>query len=317
VLLFARIPVRLAVDRQVATKLLRFGVPLAASLGVEAVVMNVQFMIVGATSGAAALGYFLLAFNISLWAQSVLGTAIRYVSVAGFSRLSEHDDEALSVGVQRSMPMLVTVVAPIAALTAVLAVPLVTLMYGALWAPAAPVLRFLMVLTFVRMVTALVTDALMGAGATRATLWVYLGWATALIPTLWFATRVDGIQGAAIAHAGVGLLVAIPLAVLALRRARVDLVPIGPALVRPLLATVVAGAVAVLVVRLVGPHAVVQLLAAGGAGVLTYVPIAVPRDQLRRLLVAVRGGGSSDADVAPSDRAEPAGAQPAVSPNER
>ena len=69
---------------------MHFGVPLAASLGVEAIVMNVQFVIIGRLTGATEVGYYLLAFNVASWAQNILGQAIRYVSVAGFSRLSEH-----------------------------------------------------------------------------------------------------------------------------------------------------------------------------------------------------------------------------------
>jgi O-antigen/teichoic acid export membrane protein len=288
VFLFARLPVRLGFDRDVARRLLRFGVPLAASLGVEAIVMNIQFMIIGRIAGAAALGYFLLAFNVSSWAQSTLGTAIRYVSVPGFSRLSEHDDDTLSAGVQRSMVLLVTVVAPIVALTSVLAAPLIALLYGGQWAPSAPVLSVLALLTFVRMVTALGVDVLMGAGATRSTFWIYVGWAVALIPVLWIGTRLDGIQGAAIAHAVIGFAVAIPLTAIALTRARVHLSPIGPAIVRPVLASLLAAVVAAAVASVTGPHPFVQLAAAGTAGLLVYVSVAVPPDQLREWLTARR-----------------------------
>jgi O-antigen/teichoic acid export membrane protein len=285
---FARVPVRLGFDRDIARKLTRFGVPLAASLGVEAVVMNVQFMIIGHLTNATALGFYLLAFNVSSWAQSILGTAIRYVSVAGFSRLSEQDDAALSAGVQRSMPLLVTVVAPIVALTSALAAPLVSLLYGAQWAPAAAVLSVLVVLTLGRMMTALAVDILMSAGATRSTLWINVGWVVVLIPTLWGAVRLDGIRGAAIAQTAIGFIVAIPLAALALRRAGVDLTPVGPALIRPLSAAVLAAAVAAGVARFTGPHAMVQLAVAGVVGMALYLPAAVPRDQLRQGLSALR-----------------------------
>jgi PST family polysaccharide transporter len=285
---FARVPWRVGFDREVAGRLMRFGVPLAASLGVEAIVTNVQFMIIGRVTGATLLGYFLLAFNVSSWAQTILGTAIRYVSVAGFSRLSEHDEEALSAGVQRTMPLLVTVVAPIVALTSVLSVPLVALLYGDAWGPAAPVLRILVLLTLVRMTTGLAMDALMGVGATRSTLWVNVGWAVALIPTLFVATHLDSIRGAAVAQSGVGLLVAIPLAALALHRARVRLGPIGPALIRPVLGAVLAAVTAYGALRFSGPYPIVQLLVAGTAGMCVYVPVAVPREQLRQSLSALR-----------------------------
>jgi O-antigen/teichoic acid export membrane protein len=287
VLVAARLPYRLGFDRAIATRLMRFGIPLAIALGVESIALNVQFAVVGRIAGPTALGFFLLAFNVSIWAQTILGTAIRYVSVAGFSRLSEHDDDALSAGVQRSMPLLVTVVAPIVALTSVLATPLVALLYGANWAPAAPVLQVLVLLTLARMVSSLAMDALMGAGATRANLWVNLVWAVTLIPPLWWATQVDGIRGAAIAQTAVGFLIVIPLSAVALRRVGIAVRPIGLAVIRPLVAAVLAGAVALLVARLSGPHAFLQLALAGTAGMLAYVPLAVSRERLRQWAAAL------------------------------
>ncbi len=302
VLVFGRVPFRYGFDRRIARRLMVFGVPLAASLGVEAVVTNVQFGVVGHIAGAVALGYFLLAFNMASWAQSILGQAIRYVSVAGFSRLSEHDDDALSQGVQRSMPLMVTVVAPIVALTSALAAPMVAVLYGSRWAPAGPVLRILVGLTLARMLTGLAMDALMGAGATRATLWLNLGWAVVLIPTLWWASETGGIRGAAYAQTGVAVLVAVPLAAVALHRARVALAPVAVAVVRPLLAALLAGAVAVCVAQVAGPYPLVQLAVAGTAGLLAYLPAALPRDQRRQVRAALRRRGS----LTPS--AEPAAA---------
>ena len=42
---------------------------------------------------------------------------------------------------------------------------------------------------------------MMGAGATRANLWVNLWWAVVLIPVLWLSTQGDGIRGPALAGA--------------------------------------------------------------------------------------------------------------------
>jgi PST family polysaccharide transporter len=62
----------------------------------------------------------------------------------------------------------------------------------------------------------------------------------------------------------------------------------GPALIRPLVAAAAAGAVALLVARFAGPYSLVQLAAGGTAGLLVYVPLAVPLDELRRWRSAVR-----------------------------
>jgi PST family polysaccharide transporter len=187
------------------------------------------------------------------------------------------------------MPLLVTVVAPIVVLTSVLASPLVALLYGAPWGPAAVVLRVLVLLTLVRMVTSLAMDILMGAGATRSTLWVNVGWGIALIPTLWAMTELDGIRGAAAAQTAIGFLIAVPLAAWALHRAGVNLAPVGPTLVRPLFAAAVAAAAAIGVARVTaGSYPIVQLAVAGTAGLLAYVPVAVPREQLRQWLAVFR-----------------------------
>jgi hypothetical protein len=131
VFVFAGLPIRVGFDRPIAGRLMRFGLPLAGSLGVEVVLLNADYIIIGHTRGEVPLGYYLLAFNISTWALGVLSSAVRYVSVAGFSRLSEVDAETLSAGVRRTLPLLVTGVVPIAALTAALAGPLTVVLYGA------------------------------------------------------------------------------------------------------------------------------------------------------------------------------------------
>lgn len=284
----AGVPWRVGIDPSIARRLLAFGIPLAASLGIEAVLLNADYLIVGHRVGAELLGYYLLAFNISTWALSIISSAVRYVSVAGFSRLSEVDSATLSAGVQRSVPLLVTVLVPIIVLTATLASPLVTTLYGDEWAPAAAVLRFLMILTVVRVLTSFALDILMGAGATRSTLWVNLGWATALVPALIYATGRDGIRGAAVAHAVVGVLVAVPVTVVALHRVGVRLGPIVPALARPLFAGVVAGGVALLAANAMGPHPLLRLCVGGTAGLLVYGALALAPAELRQSLRLIR-----------------------------
>lgn len=277
----AKLPVRLGFDRAIAKQLMAFGLPLAASLGIEAVLLNADYIIVGHLAGEIQLGYYLLAFNISTWALSVISSAVRYVSVAGFSRLSEVDKETLSAGVQRSMPILVTGLMPIAALTAALATPIVTVLYGDKWGPAAVVLPYLMILTVVRVLASFALDILMGAGATRSTLWVNLIWAVALIPSLIYATSRGHIQGAAIAHAVVGLIVAIPIVIVALHRVGVRLAPIAPALGRPIIGAAVGGGLAALTASAL-PSDVLQLLLGGFVGGVAYLAIAIAPAQLKQ-----------------------------------
>jgi O-antigen/teichoic acid export membrane protein len=292
VLWSAHMPWRFGFDRAVARRLMHFGVPLALALGVEAVLLNVDYVLVGRIAGATALGFYLLAFNISSWAPGVIGTAIRWVSVPSFSRLSE-EEGALAPAVHRSIASLVTAVLPIGFLTAVLAAGLVDFLYGTTWGPSAPVLRFLIVLGVVRMVTQLALDVLAGAGATRAALWVNLGWVIVLVPALVIGTRADGIRGTAVTHGLVAAFVALPLALAALRRIGVPLRPIGMSLIRPLLGAAVGAAACAIGAHLTTGSDVIQLVVAGTVGLLAYLLIVVRSEQRRRwgayALGAIRG----------------------------
>ena len=106
-IILVKVPFRIGFDRAIAARLMRFGTPLAAGLAVEAILLNTDYVVVGRLLGTTALGFYLLAFNISSWVQGVIGTSVRYVSVAGFSRLAEQDEDVLSLGVQRCTPLLV------------------------------------------------------------------------------------------------------------------------------------------------------------------------------------------------------------------
>ena len=295
----ANVPIQLGFDKKIAKKLFTFGLPLAASLGIEAVLLNADFVIVGNVLGVVALGYYLLAFNVSSWVPGLIGTAVRYVSVPSFSRLAEHDSESVALGVRRSVPLLVAAVLPVAVVMATLAPQLVDFLYGDKWGPSAVALRYLTVLMVIRMLTSLAFDILTALGSTRYTVWLNAGWAAALVPALWFGTHLDGIRGTAIAHGVVAVFVALPLAVLALRLAGVSLVPTLPALVRPVIGAATSAAVIMLIDSFISGSSLVQLLLAGGAGMIVYIFLVVPLDQFRQLKMrvarAVESRGTSDA----------------------
>jgi PST family polysaccharide transporter len=118
---------------------------------------------------------------------------------------------------------------------------------------------------------------------------VNTGWLVVAVPALWFATSADGAQGAAIAQAAVGVLVAVPLAAFALRRVGVRLEPLGRRMIRPVLAGVLAGAAAFLLAQAVAEGGVfTQLIVAGPGGLLVYVFTAIPRSDLRAWIAAAR-----------------------------
>src|SRR5205814_1289724 len=303
VFVWAGLPIRIGINWAIARKLLAYGVPLAAGLGVESILEQSDKVIVGRLMGAGVLGFYLLAVSISSWAPGMIGSAIRFVSLPSFARLSEKDENSLSKGVTASLPLLVLAMVPVAVLIAVMATPTIEFLYGAKWLPAAQALRWLMILMVVRMVTGLCMDILMSTGATKWNLLVNLGWLVIAIPALWFGTRAAGAQGAAIAHAGVGVLVAVPLTAVALHRVGVPLKSLGRRMVRSLVAGALAGAVAFLLDRLLLSYSpFVQLAIAGTAGLLAYLLTAIPRDDLRSWVAAIRHRAPASASGVRRDR---------------
>ncbi|MBF8191065.1 oligosaccharide flippase family protein [Nonomuraea sp. K274] len=283
VLVLARVRFRLGFDRAQAARLLAFGLPLCASLGIEGLLLNMDMVIVGDALGAVWLGFYLLAFNISSWVPGLIGTAVRYVALPSFSRLAEEGGESMRDGVRQAVPLLASMVLPIAAVMGTLAPSVVEFLYGASWLPAAQVLRFLAIVMAVRMLTLLVTDILAALGRTKATMWVNLCWAVVLVPALLAGARLDGIEGAAVAHAIVAVFVALPLLAVALRGSGLSARLFGAGLARPLLgAALAAGVMAGLSVVIDGAFA--ELCVAGGAGLLVFVFVVVPRAVLERLV---------------------------------
>jgi PST family polysaccharide transporter len=283
VVALARVRFTVGFDRALAARLLRFGLPLCVGLGVEGLLLNIDIVLVGDVLGPEQLGLYLLAYNIAGWVPGIIGTAIRYVALPSFARLAEEGSAAVESGVRRAVPLLGAIVLPIAALLGTLAPALVGFLYEPHWLPAAQVLRFLAVVMAVRMLNILITDILAALGRTRATMWVNLCWAVALVPALLVGARHGGIQGAAVAHAAIALVLALPMLGLALHRAGVPPRLFAAGLARPALGAVVAGAsMAGLATVTDGPF--VQLCVAGGAGLLVCTLIAVPHAVLMRLL---------------------------------
>lgn len=276
VLRIARLPFRLGLRRSVARRLLAFGVPLAAALGIESVLLFADSLIVGHVLGTVALGYYLLAFNISSWVPGLVGTAVRYVSIPAFSRLAEGSREDLSHGVWKALPVMVAVVAPISATMIVLSGPIIHVLYGATWVPAGDALRFLALVMVARMISGLVFDIQTGLGSTRLVVCVNVVWLCALIPALWWGVHADGVRGAALGHAIVSIGLATPLALWTLQTCGVDMRPVLRSVVRPVIAGVVAGCAMYVVAGALGTP-LVQLVVAGGAGLVLYLAIVVPR----------------------------------------
>ncbi|MFI8520279.1 oligosaccharide flippase family protein [Streptomyces sp. NPDC085481] len=299
-------------DTAQARALLRFGLPLAGASMLALAVVNADAMIVGAVLGNVALGFYMLAFNMAGWPVRVISETARRVSFAGFSRLAD-DPKALSQGFAGALGVLMTATVPACVLLGALAGPLVELVYGARWRPAAEALPWLMALGLARIAAELTYDCLVAIGRRRSLLLIQGLWLVTLVPVLVLAARSGGIGTVAAGHVLVAGVVVLPVFVVALRRGGIAARALVRVCVRPVVGGAVMGVVLVLSRQWLGER-LVALCATSVIGLACYgvcvlpgrrlVRGALPR--LRRGRAEKREGAAPAAPAAPAVPAVPA-----------
>ncbi|MFG2232919.1 lipopolysaccharide biosynthesis protein [Streptomyces sp. NPDC048723] len=261
-------------DREQARALLKFGLPLAGASMLALGVVNVDTMVVGSALDPLALGFYVLAFNISGWPVRIISEAARRVSFAGFSRLAD-SPQALAAGFARALGVVMAGTVPICVLLAALAAPVVELIYGERWLPAARALPWLMALGLVRIGCELAYDCLVAIGRRRSLIGVQGLWLIILIPALVIGAHSGGIVGVAQGHVLVAGAVVVPVFLLALHRGGIRLGTVARACAWPLLGGAVMAAVLLVLERYLG-DSVLALLGTGAAGTLCYVLCVLP-----------------------------------------
>jgi PST family polysaccharide transporter len=208
-------------DPRQARALLRFGVPLAGASLLALCVVNLDTLVVGSTLGSVSLGFYVLAFNMSGWPVRIISESARRVSFAGFSRLAD-SPQGLARGFSRALAVVVTGTVPLCVLLAAFATPMVHLIYGSRWVPAAKALPWLMALGLVRICCELAYDCLVAVGRRRSLIGVQALWLAVLFPVLVVAARTHGIVGVSQGHVLVAGGIVVPVFLLALSRAGIS-----------------------------------------------------------------------------------------------
>ncbi|MQY36728.1 hypothetical protein SRB17_47300 [Streptomyces sp. RB17] len=270
-------------DPQQARALLKFGLPLAGASLLALAVVNVDTMVVGSTLGGVSLGFYVLAFNMSGWPVRVISEAARRVSFAGFSRLAD-SPQALAQGFSRALGVLVTGTVPLCVLLGGLAAPVVHLVYGGRWLPAADALPWLMALGLVRIGCELAYDCLVATGQRRSLILTQALWVLALVPVLIVGARLGGIVGVSQGHVLVAAGLVVPAFLHALGRAGIGLAHIARACAWPFFGGAVMTLVIVAAKHLFG-DGTPALLVIGPAALACYAVCVLPG---RRFLLGSR-----------------------------
>ncbi|MGC0271036.1 lipopolysaccharide biosynthesis protein [Glutamicibacter soli] len=288
------LPYRFGWNREVAPQLLRFGLPLAGSSIVVFAVGYADQLTVGAALGATALGFYVLAFNLSSWPMSIVSQPLRRVAPAAFSHL-----QANPAGLGRTMSTLMGLLAvctvPLFAFVSGASRSLVEFIYGSQWLPSAAVLSFLVFSALVRLAYELMYDYLVVLGRTGTVFAVQLVSLCIMVPALLLGGYLRGLVGLSAAHALVSWLVILPMYGFQLSRAGVKI----SAIVRRALSPVLIGlgvGIASYYITLFIPSTFWGL-AAGGT--LAFICTATMLYVRRADLAVVRGIGQAKTEAEP------------------
>jgi PST family polysaccharide transporter len=243
---YSPLPYRFALDRRFVRPLLAFGLPLAGSSMVVFLVGFLDQLVVGHLLGAAMLGYYVLAFNLSSWPVSMFSQPLRSVAPALFARL-QHEPARMRADFVRVLRLLVVVALPTCVVLAASAPELVRFVYGEAWSPAADVLRLLGLVAGLRILFELGYDFLVVLGRSQTILFIQGMTVICLVPTLLWSVDRWGIDGAAGALLLVGCVVTGPLYLVHLRQAGIGTARVLGAMLPGLGVAVASGGATLLV----------------------------------------------------------------------
>jgi PST family polysaccharide transporter len=248
---------------ETARKLLAYGGQMSAVDALAAVILNLDYVVVGHALGSVALGLYTLAFKVPDAALVALAFVLYNLLLPTFVQLGDDRDE-LRGAFLTAMHVLTLVLAPAAAGIAILAPALVPFLFGEQWLGSIPVLQLLAIASFFRGVLFAPGAVFPALGRQRLHIGVQLVWALTLSPLLVLAAQRDLVAVGAVQVAAVLVYGAVKLA-LVRRLLGFAWLDLGRTLLPSLTAT------ALMALALLG-----LLAALGGAPAAVVVLLGVP-----------------------------------------
>lgn len=272
-------------DRSRAGEVIRYGSAAAGSGLLLAALQGTPQLVTGAMLGVTALGYFFIASNVANWPVTVISTSLERVALATFSRVGESGGD-LSQAASRVIGLIGGVVLTVGGALAVLASPLIEVVYGRTWLSAAGALSGLALATVGRVVAELVMNVMLASGSTLGAVIPQVGWLVALVPASIVGGYFWGITGVGWAQAAITVLVALPVHLWFLRRAGVSLRTLARGCALPVALAAVTG------LALLGLRQIVDssLLIIAVGGTITASAVLIGYLRLRRDTMAAMMG---------------------------
>jgi O-antigen/teichoic acid export membrane protein len=257
---------RLRLDRRQLPGLLRFGGALTGVDVTSAITNNADYLFVGKVLGASALGVYTLGFRLPELAIVNVATVAGIVLFPAFANV---DRDALSHAYLVSLRYLLMLCMPLAAGVAILAAPLVQVIFGSQWHGAVEPMRLLTIYAFAVTVGIPAGTAYKAVGRAGVLLKLAVPRTTMLVAGVWIFVS-NGLTAVAAVHAVVAGLFSVIGILLASRLLGVTLPRLLSVGVAPLAATAAMSAV-LLGVNALFDSAVLTVLVGGVAGGAVYV----------------------------------------------
>jgi lipopolysaccharide exporter len=299
---------RLSFDRAIARSMAGYGVGATLIDGMSVIGSRVDQATIGPTLGPHALGLYAVGLRLPDVLLGNLTAVVSYVAFPALARRRRSDAEGLAAGTLALVRYQALYALPAAAGMAVLATPLIVVLFSSVWAPASAVMAAIAVKSAFTAVGFPLGDAFKAIGRQRV-LVAFNAIELPLLIVLIVLFASHGIALVAWIVAAVELLHLVLEAAMAARLLRISplavLEAIGPALAAATGVAAAAGAVRVLW----DDAALLPLLAGLGAGLAgggLALAVLAPR-QARRLLEHAR-------DLAPARRPRAVAGAPRVQP---
>lgn len=266
----ARTAIRFGFDREEASALIRFGIPVSAVTVVAFAIYNVDYLAVGSRLGDHELGLYTLAYRIPELVVLNLCIVISEVLFSSLSRL-QHDRRALAEHYLQVLGVVIALTAPVSVALAAVAPALIEILYGPAYAGAATVLAVLSLYALTYSASFHSGDVYKAISRPSILTAINTGKLVVMIGPIWWAASRSIVMvglvllATELVHFVVRMLLVRTVAGLALP----DLLK---AVLRPMPAAVCMGAVMLCVEHFAAPFPLpVSLFVTVLAGLLTYV----------------------------------------------
>lgn len=189
--------------------LLQMALPFAASAALAFGITNVDQIVVGYMLHTVSLGYYVLALCLATWPVTMLSQPVRDAAPVAFARF-RRGPQVVGSAFMSSANLLASVTLPVCVVISISAAPLIQLVYGPAWAPAAHVLVWLAPLATLRVFYALANDYFAVLASSRRGLTFQLIWLVSLVPSVVEGASMHGILGVAVVQVVIAVVFLVP-----------------------------------------------------------------------------------------------------------